>query len=84
MRHHHRHHVHHSRRLVERWLLDPGWPLREVGAFAHHLLSAVEGIVPLLAGVALTAAAALALTRAIQSRRLPHEAQPVRIGVPPE
>ncbi len=85
--HPHLHHGHHAgqhpSRLLERFLLKPDWPLREVGAFAHHLLSAAAGIVPLLAGLSLVTVA-VALTRAVQSRRLGHEAGLVRIGVPPE
>lgn len=83
---HHGHHPHasHQSRTIERFLLEPDWPLREVLAFAHHLVSAVEGIVPVIAGLALTTVIAVTMIHAAQLRRLPREARLVRIGVPPE
>lgn len=84
MRHHHHPVVPHPSRTVEHFLLEPDWPLREVVAFAHHLLVSVEGIVPVLAALLLGGLALLALVSHVSGRRWPHEAQLIKIGVPPE
>jgi hypothetical protein len=51
MRNRHRphHHLSHPSRPVDRFLREPDWPLRDAGSFAHHALSLLGRLAPLLA-----------------------------------
>lgn len=50
MRNHHtHHHLPHPSRAAERFAREPDGPLREAGAFAHHALSLLGMLAPLLA-----------------------------------
>lgn len=74
----------HPSRLLERFLLEPDWPLKRAAALAGHLLGGLELLGLLLAGVALAAGMVVLIVRVVQRRRLGRGAQIISVGVPPE
>ncbi len=78
--------AHSPNRLIERWLIDPDRPWHEAAGVLDRVLSVVEHVAPIVAGVALAAGAVGALVRFLAGRRLLSGAgaRLVTVGVPPE
>lgn len=81
---HHAAQTGHPSRLVERFVLEPDWPLKRAAALAGHLLGGLELLGLVLAGITLAASVVVLIARVVQRRWLPRGAQVISVGVPPE
>lgn len=81
------HHAAHAARpspLLQRFLAEPDWPVKQAARAISHLFGGLELLGMVLAGLTLASLLCVLIVRVVLRRRLRSSGRIVTIGVPPE